>query len=125
MMAEIILPKRVREFRDFVRSRSQLFDKLRKEGYEWQELYDLWDQVGEHASLFQKYTEAEETDKKKNDDGQKVNWQDLLNKLSEMDVDRIEKHVKQLSSTLDQIQRISKQVNQRPNQPPSRMGPFF
>ncbi len=125
MMAEIILPKRVREFRDFVRSRSQLFDKLRKEGYEWQELYDLWDQGGEYASLFQKYMETEETDKKKKEDGQKVNWQDLLNKLSEMDVDRIEKHVKQLSSTLDQIQRISKQVNQRPNQPPSRMGPFF
>ena len=43
-----------------------------------------------------------------------------------MDVDRIEKHVKQLSTTMEQIQRISEQVNQSKRQNKrSDMGPFF
>ncbi|TSJ67042.1 hypothetical protein FPQ13_01955 [Allobacillus salarius] len=125
-MSGIILPKRVQEFRNFVREKPKLFEQLKKDGYDWQSLYNEWDQYGEAAILFQQDIESKAEGDEQKDSSQKIKWQDILHKLSEMDVDRIEKHVKQLSSTMEQIQRISDQVNQSKRQNKgSHMGPFF
>ena len=125
-MSGIILPKRVQEFRDFVRDHPKLFEQLKKDGYDWQSLYNEWDEYGETAILFQKDIESKTKQDEQKDSNQKIKWQYILHKLSEMDVDRIEKHVKQLSTTMEQIQRISEQVNQSKRQNKrSDMGPFF
>ena len=38
-MSGIILPKRVQEFRDFVRDHPKLFEQLKKDGHDSQSLY--------------------------------------------------------------------------------------
>lgn len=81
--------------------------------------------MAKRLSCFKKTLNKNKQDEQK-DSNQKIKWQDILHKLSEMDVDRIEKHVKQLSTTMEQIQRISEQVNQSKRQNKrSDMGPFF
>lgn len=70
-MSGIILPKRVQEFRDFVRDHPKLFEQLKKDGYDWQSLYNEWDEYGETAILFQKDIESKTKQDEQKDSNQK------------------------------------------------------
>jgi len=119
----------VKEFKEFVNRHPKLLKHLRKKGRPWQEYYEKWILLGEEddywnafkgedAESGKKNTSDEEDTKKKNTEL----FSQLIKMAENMDMDKVQKQVHQLSDTLSTVQeaisQFQKSKGSAPNQNP-------
>ncbi|WP_017186636.1 spore coat protein YlbD [Alkalibacillus haloalkaliphilus] len=124
-MSHIRLPKELEDFKQFVQNRPELVQRVRNKEYTWQQLYDTWTDEGHHSSFWDQFEQSLEEDKTTsafpvNSD----HIQGIVKKLADLDVDQVDKNIRQLSKALDQIQHLSHQFQQQKRRPPHRGNRF-
>jgi len=113
----------VQEFKQFVNKHPKLIANLRKNGRPWQEYYEKWILLGEDDDYWERFKE-QSTDKMRkeeaaNEDNEEESkkknmelFSQLLKKAENMDMDKVQKQVHQLSSTISTVQEMISQFQQ-------------
>ncbi|MGM8214355.1 spore coat protein YlbD [Bacillaceae bacterium W0354] len=109
-MDQINLPDEVRQFKQFVHDKQKLREDVKNKKYTWQQLFNIWKDRGEDDPFWDEYRESS-TSNKKNVNG---TMQKLMNAVSNIDVDSLEKQVHSLSKTIDEIQKLFKNERKQP-----------
>ncbi|MET3682023.1 Mg2+ and Co2+ transporter CorA [Alkalibacillus flavidus] len=103
MSSHPLTPK-VERFKQFVERHPDLIDLVREGTYTWQKLYSLWKEHGETSDVWNKLT-----DKQKSSTNYSDHIQSLLQKLADLDVERVEHQVNQMMKTLGQVEQLTKE----------------
>ncbi|GEN44784.1 spore coat protein YlbD [Alkalibacillus haloalkaliphilus] len=124
-MSHIRLPKELEDFKQFVQNRPELVQRVRNKEYTWQQLYNIWTDEGHHSSFWDQFEQSLEEDKSTSAFPVKSDQiQGIVKKLADLDVDQVDKNLRQLSKALDQIQHLSHQFQQQKRRPPHRGNRF-
>ncbi|SEQ61892.1 Putative coat protein [Virgibacillus subterraneus] len=103
-MSDDKLHPSVREFKVFMNKHPKLIEEVRKSGRGWQEYYEKWALLGEDDPVWDSYKKEEAEGKSKEGKGELFGQ---LMKLSEnVDIDKVQKQVHQLSNTITTIQDV-------------------
>jgi len=113
----------VQEFKQFINKHPKLIANLRKKGRPWQEYYEKWILLGEEDDYWERFKELntdemgkkQESNVENEDDSKKKNMElfsQLLKKAENMDMDKVQKQVHQLSSTISTVQEAIGQFQQ-------------
>lgn len=111
----------VREFKEFLTKHPALIKEVRENGRSWQEHYEKWVLLGEDDPYWKQYEEAEddtEKDDTENEKGTKKQSEMFgqLMKLTEnIDINKVQEHVQQFSSTITTIQGMLGQFQETKN----------
>nr|WP_240510148.1 YlbD family protein [Virgibacillus profundi] len=99
----------VMEFKQFINNHPKLLGNIRRSGRSWQEYYEQWALLGEEDPLWDQYKTADKTSEKKTESAKENNFELLsqLMKLTEnMDINKVQKQVHQLSNTITTVQEV-------------------
>lgn len=111
-MYHIDLPDEVREFKKFVETKQGLANDVRRGKYTWQELYDRWHHHRDQDPLWDEYETISQS--KENTTPTSGTFTNIIDKVSNIDFEQLEKQVHSLSKTIDQVQGfIKKQGHQK------------
>ncbi|MFA1818684.1 spore coat protein YlbD [Virgibacillus oceani] len=113
----------VQDFKQFVNKHPKLIANLRKKGRPWQEYYEKWMLLGEDDDYWEKFKEQNTDKTEKGEDhnaddeteSKKKNMElfsQLLKKAEDMDMDKVQKQVHQLSNTISTVQEAISQFQQ-------------
>ncbi|GAB3799926.1 spore coat protein YlbD [Virgibacillus kimchii] len=108
----------VKEFKEFVNRHPKLIEHLRKKGRPWQEYYEKWILLGEEDDYWNAFKgEDSEPDEKNTDEeeSKKKNtelFSQLVKMAENMDMDKVQKQVHQLSNTISTVQDALSQFQQ-------------
>ncbi|SET29869.1 Putative coat protein [Oceanobacillus limi] len=92
-------------FKKFINEHPKLREEIRKSGRSWQEYYEKWILLGEDDPLWDKFEKDSNESEKKS--GNKSEFFSQLMKLTEnVDVDKVQKQVHELSSTVATLQEL-------------------
>ncbi|MFB4167615.1 YlbD family protein [Virgibacillus sp. JSM 102003] len=117
-MSDDKLHPSVREFKVFMNKHPLLIEEVRKSGRSWQEYYEKWALLGEDDPFWDSYrnNQKEEVGGKSKEGKAELFGQ--LMKLSEnVDLDKVQKQVHQLSSTITTIQDVLGQFQTKKTPP--------
>ncbi|GGB44991.1 hypothetical protein F3157_06790 [Virgibacillus dakarensis] len=97
----------VREFKAFLANHPKLVKEIRKSGRSWQEHYEKWVLLGEDDPYWSQYKEdVEENSEQKGTKKQSELFSQLLKMTENIDINKVQKQVKQLSTTIATIQEV-------------------
>ncbi|MFD2043989.1 spore coat protein YlbD [Ornithinibacillus salinisoli] len=103
-MSDDLHPKIV-AFKQFINDHPKLREEIRKSGRSWQEYYEKWVLLGEDDPMWQEFGEDDNKSTKKS--GNKSEFFNQLMKLTEnVDVDKVQKQVHELSGTVSTLQEL-------------------
>ena len=113
----------VQDFKQFINKHPKLIVNLRKKGRPWQEYYEKWMLLGEEDDYWEEFKEQNTDKTEKGDDhseddeteSKKKNMElfsQLLKKAEDMDMDKVQKQVHQLSNTISTVQEAISQFQQ-------------
>lgn len=124
-MGKELHPK-VREFKDFINKHPELLVNIRKSGKSWQYYYDKWVLNGENDPMWQKY--MNENEQEPNSENHSKLFEKIIQLTQNIDVNKVQKQVSQLDSTINSIQKMLHQFlesqNQKQNSPPNQFNWF-
>ncbi|SHF48917.1 Putative coat protein [Ornithinibacillus halophilus] len=111
---------KVAAFKEFINKHPKLRQEIRKNGRSWQEYYEKWVLLGEDDPMWEQF--HSESDDKKSDEkteGKSELFSQLLKLTENVDIDKVQKNVQQLSGTIGTIQEMLSQYqeNKNPKQP--------
>ncbi|WP_188205685.1 spore coat protein YlbD [Alkalibacillus aidingensis] len=124
-MGYIRLPKEVEEFKNFIMYYPGVAEEVKRNVYTWQEIFDIWQKEGENSPFWDQFKASPSSEGKSSPlNSGKVH--DVMKKVAELDVDQVEKNIRQLSKALDQIQQLSHQFKSQGKQLPfnQKPGPY-
>lgn len=107
-------------FKEFINEHPKLRSEIRKNGRSWQEYYEKWVLLGEDDPMWEKYRDNENEDNSNEKSGNKSELFGQLLKMTEnIDIEKVQKNVQQLSGTIGTIQEMltEYQRNKTPEQP--------
>ncbi|MGY0692271.1 spore coat protein YlbD [Virgibacillus sp. FSP13] len=97
----------VKEFKQFLANHPELIKEIRKNGRSWQEHYEKWVLLGEEDPYWTQYKEKTETEPdEKGTKKQSELFSQLLKLTENMDINKVQHQIKQLSSTISTIQEV-------------------
>jgi len=96
----------VREFRAFINKHPKLIANIRKSGDSWQEYYEKWVLLGEEDPMWDQYKEEKDIEVKKSKGNKSELFSQLIALTANMDIDKIQNHVQQLSNTVSTVQEM-------------------
>lgn len=107
-MSEDKLHPTVREFKSFINKHPKLIEEVRRNGRHWQEYYEKWALLGEEDPLWEQYKEDGHTQAKKGPTKEKKPeiFGQIMKLTENMDIDKIQNHVQQLSTTISTVQEM-------------------
>jgi superfamily II DNA helicase RecQ len=106
-MGNSSLDPKIQQFRDFINQHPKLRKEIRRTGRSWQEYYEKWMLLGEEDAYWNDYKEDEESRNSEDNEKNKSEFLNQLMKYAEnMDIDKVQKQVHQLSSTIATIQEL-------------------
>lgn len=109
-------------FKSFINSHPALIKEIRKSGRSWQEYYEKWALLGEDDSYWDKY-KVDKHEENVNEEKESVKNTELVSQLmkytSNLDVNKMQGQVEQLSKAVTAIQEMVSQFKktQKNNQP--------
>lgn len=109
-------------FKNFINSHPALIKEIRKSGRSWQEYYEKWALLGEDDSYWDKY-KVDKHEENVNEEKESVKNTELVSQLmkytSNLDVNKMQGQVEQLSKAVTAIQEMVSQFKktQKNNQP--------
>ncbi|WP_411955365.1 spore coat protein YlbD [Alkalibacillus sp. S2W] len=119
-MSPVHLPPELHQFKQFVETRPELINLVRQGQYTWQTLFNLWKEKGEEEGFWKQFGATKTETRQSNSDY----IQNVLKKISEIDIDQVEKNVNQLMGALAQIEHLSDQFKQMKKGPDKKRFPF-
>ncbi|WP_042145045.1 YlbD family protein [Paucisalibacillus sp. EB02] len=97
----------IQQFRDFINQHPKLRKEIRRTGRSWQEYYEKWMLLGEKDAFWDDYKEDEDSFHSEDKEKNKSDFLNQLMKYAEnMDIDKVQKQVHQLSGTISTIQEL-------------------
>ncbi|GGA83741.1 YlbD family protein [Ornithinibacillus halotolerans] len=106
-MSENNLHPTVHQFRKFINDHPKLRKEIRKTGRSWQEYYEKWVLLGEEDSYWDKFKEEiPTTTSNNNEDNKSELFNQFMNYMEKVDIDKVQKQVHQLSGTIGTIQEL-------------------
>lgn len=96
----------VQQFKEFVKLHPMLVQEVRKDNKSWQEVFEDWYLLGENDAVWKQYKgtldEEEEVTEK-----EKVDFMaQMISGIKNMDVNTVNHHISNLSSTISTIQGL-------------------
>lgn len=119
-MNEDHLHPTVREFRSFINKHPKLITNIRKSGASWQEYYEKWVLLGEDDPMWEQYKEEKDIKMKKDEGNKSELFSHILALTANMDIDKIQNHVQQLSHTISTVQEMLGVFQQGKETPPAQ-----
>ncbi|MEN1966994.1 YlbD family protein [Lentibacillus sp. N15] len=124
----------VKEFKAFLAKHPALVKEIRKNGKSWQEPYEKWALLGEDDPYWESYKKAgeekEESNETPKDEGKSKQAElfgQLMKMTEKMDMNKVQKQVEQLSTTIGTVQEMISQFQESKNttpQPKNQPQPF-
>lgn len=97
------------QFKEFINRHPELLKQIRKSGSSWQEYYEKWTLLGEEDEFWEEYKSISAEGSNKN---QQINFIRELTKLKDnMDINKIQQQVAQLSDVVSFVQHLLKEYN--------------
>ncbi len=114
------------EFKHFINEHPGILKEIRKSGRSWQEYYEKWILLGEEDPYWQQFIENEKKEKKESASEEKnfELFQQLIKLTENLDVNKIQHQVTNLSKTVSTIQEMIEQFQQSKNKSNPEPGPF-
>ncbi|WP_246202542.1 YlbD family protein [Virgibacillus doumboii] len=110
----------VREFKTFMNNHPLLIEEVRRSGKGWQEYYEKWALLGEDDPFWDEYKrERNETSGGKSKEGKAELFSQLMKLSENIDLDKVQKQVQQVSGTITTIQELLGQF-QSTKKPPQQ-----
>jgi AAA15 family ATPase/GTPase len=98
----------IQGFRDFINQHPKLRKEIRKTGRSWQEYYEKWMLLGDDDTYWDSFKEDDESSSQS--ENKEKNKSEFLNQVMKyaenMDIDKVQKQVTQLSGTISTIQEL-------------------
>jgi len=119
----------VQQFKDFVNKHPKLVKEVKDQGASWQPYYEKWVLLGEEDSFWDPYREEEavqpkNTDEKKKEESSEDNNQEFIGQLMSMaekvDLNKVQGHIQQLNSAVQNIQSLVGQFQDMKKQLPGQ-----
>lgn len=104
-MSQKNLHPTIHQFREFINRHPKLRKELRKTGRSWQEYYEKWILLGEEDDYWAVYKNDDSASKEK-DEGKAELFSQLLKYAENIDIDKVQKQIHQLSGTIGTIQEL-------------------
>lgn len=127
-MDEDKLHPTIQEFKSFLKKHPKLIEDVRKNGKSWQEHYEKWVLLGEDDPVWAQYKPEEPKEKKgRNKEKQTELFAQLMKLTENVDLNKVQGQVQQLSSTIATVQELLGQFQQSkktPTGPATRSQPF-
>lgn len=114
----------VRHFREFINQHPKLRKELRKTGRSWQEYYEKWLLLGEEDAFWDEYKD-EKVSSGGNDDQKNELLGQLMRYLENVDINKVQKQVNQLSGTISTVQELLEQFQGNKRSKPQQERPPF
>lgn len=116
----------VREFKNFINKHPKLRADIRRSGEPWQYYYEKWILNGENDPMWKSYAHTQQKQKGSNHVKQSEILGKLLDMTRDIDLNKVQKQVKQLDGTIGNVQEMLQQFleyqnSQKQNTPPNRM----
>ncbi|GIO26041.1 YlbD family protein [Ornithinibacillus bavariensis] len=106
-MSDNQLHPTVRQFRDFINRHPSLRKEIRRTGRTWQEYYEKWSLLGEDDEFWDVYKKDSSEEKTTKKDDSKADLFKQLVKLTEnIDIEKVQKQIHQLSGTISTVQEL-------------------
>ena len=86
-------------FKMFARKHNELVTYIINGKTNWQKLYELYEIYGENSSIWNKYFPVSDTDST-------ITISDLINNIKNMDLDSVQKGIKNIQKTIGLLQDI-------------------
>jgi hypothetical protein len=107
MMSNKELHPTVRQFREFINKHPGLRKEIRRTGRTWQEYYEKWLLLGEEDDFWDEFKKDQPEEKSsKKDDNKAELFKQMLKITENLDMDKVQKQVNQLSGTISTIQEL-------------------
>lgn len=114
-------------FKNFINKHPALLKEIRKSGRPWQEYYEKWVLLGEDDPYWKMYKNNEEKAKngqQENTESKNKEWmQQLMKYVENVDINKVQENVHQLSNAISSIQELLSQF-QNTNYPRDPRSPF-
>lgn len=118
------LHPKVQEFKQFIQQHPELIRHVRENKESWQPYFDRWMYYGEDDPYWDRFKEKPGTRGKSQ--GKQEGLQKLFNMLENMDLDKVQKNIEQISGALNNVQSIMSQFQkQKGHSPFSQASPPF
>lgn len=116
-MSDINLNPEIIKFRDFLNNHPKLIREIRKNGKNWQELFEQWVLLGEDDSHWEQFKEKKLKNNNEQIEEENSGKLDLKTDLVKqilkygetMDLNKIQEQVQQLSKTVSTVQEVVQQ----------------
>jgi predicted translin family RNA/ssDNA-binding protein len=96
----------VQKFKEFVREHPKLVQEVRKGNREWQEVFEDWYLLGENDVVWKQYKD-DQSDGQGDDEEKKSDFMaQMLSAVKKMDMDTVNNHISNMSSTISTIQGL-------------------
>ncbi|MDQ0231298.1 YlbD family protein [Metabacillus malikii] len=96
----------VDKFKEFVRKHPKLIQEVRKGNKKWQDVYEDWYLLGENDVIWKPYKEEQETE---TEEQKKDFMTQMVSAIKKMDMNEVNHHITNVSSTLATIQDLFNQ----------------
>lgn len=100
------------EFREFVKNKPFLKDKVRNKEYSWQELYERYDLYGPDDEVFKEDEINEEEKNKEKDNNETEGFSSILGLLSGLDMDKISDSLSSMKKVLNILAEVTKKEDE-------------
>lgn len=94
----------VQQFKEFVKKHPKLVQEVRKGNKEWQEVFEDWYLLGENDVVWKQYKDGEQEDDRK--EGKADFMSQMLSAVKKMDMNTVNHHITNMSSTISTIQGL-------------------
>ncbi|WP_027963081.1 spore coat protein YlbD [Halalkalibacillus halophilus] len=99
-MSESKLPAEIEEFKNYVLDHPQVMKDVQAQHTDWQRMFEQWRRDGEYHLSHQGTN---------NNTQDQFAWREMMDKLSSLDLDKVEKNIAQLTKTISHIQELTHQ----------------
>lgn len=96
------------EFREFVKNKPFLKEKVKKKEYSWQELYERYDLYGPDDEVFKEKEENNEEKSKDVENSENEGFSSILGLLSGLDMDKISDSLSSMKKVLNILAEVTK-----------------
>ncbi|OZU90431.1 hypothetical protein CIL03_04600 [Virgibacillus indicus] len=105
----------VMQFKQFINEHPKLIENIRRSGRSWQEYYEKWALLGEDDPVWDQYKSEDTKTEKNTGHGKEKNSElfgQLIKMTENMDINKVQKQVHQLSSTISTVQELLDQYQE-------------
>ncbi|MFC4404689.1 spore coat protein YlbD [Gracilibacillus xinjiangensis] len=97
----------IRQFKAFLQSNPHIIKAIRSNKISLQECYEQYVLLGENDQVWEKYhTNNEKKDSVKDGQNDEKMFSKWLNKISQLDLNHVEKHIHDLNGAIDQVMKV-------------------